>query len=249
MEFQDKVVMITGAGSGIGRAAALMYAKEGAQVVVSDINPKGGEETVKMITEAGGKASFIAANVAKLEEVEQLIKQIAEQFGRLDIAVNNAGIGDFNQKKTAEHPVDSWDRVIAVNQTGVFYCMKEELKQMMQQKSGSIVNISSIAGLRGLPNNLAYVASKHAVVGMTKTAAMEYAKHGIRINAVCPVFTLTNLFKPEYFGDKAEKLREGIPMKRYGTADEIAEAIIWLSTDKASFVTGHIMSVDGGKTA
>ncbi|OJJ19236.1 short-chain dehydrogenase [marine bacterium AO1-C] len=249
MEFQDKVVLITGAGSGIGRAAALMYAKEGGQVVVSDINPKGGEETVKMITEAGGKATFIAANVAKLEEVEQLVNQVAEQFGRLDIAVNNAGIGDFNQKKTADHPVDSWDRVIAVNQTGVFYCMKQELQQMMKQKNGSIVNISSIAGLRGLPNNLAYVASKHAVVGMTKTAAMEYAKHGIRINAVCPVFTLTNLFKPEYFGDKAEKLREGIPMKRYGTADEIAEAIIWLSTDKASFVTGHIMSVDGGKTA
>ncbi|HAS39594.1 MAG TPA: short-chain dehydrogenase [Microscillaceae bacterium] len=249
MEFQDKVVMITGAGSGIGRAASLMYAKAGAQVVVSDINPKGGEETVKMIAEAGGKASFIAANVAKLEEVEQLINQVVEQFGSLDVAVNNAGIGDFNQKKTAEHSVDSWDRVIAVNQTGVFYCMKEELKQMMKQKSGSIVNISSIAGVRGLPNNLAYVASKHAVVGMTKTAAMEYAKHGIRINAVCPVFTLTNLFKPEYFGDKAEKLREGIPMKRYGTADEIAEAIIWLSTDKASFVTGHIMSVDGGKTA
>lgn len=249
MEFQDKVVMITGAGSGIGRAAALMYAQGGAQVVVSDINPKGGEETVKLITEAGGKASFIAANVAKLDEVEQLINSVVEQYGKLDVAVNNAGIGDFQQKKTAEHPVDSWDRVIAVNQTGVFYCMKQELQQMMKQKSGSIVNISSIAGIRGLPNNLAYVASKHAVVGMTKTAAMEYAKHGIRINAVCPVFTLTNLFKPEYFGDKAEKLREGIPMKRYGSADEIAEAIIWLSTDKASFVTGHIMSVDGGKTA
>ena len=249
MEFQDKVVMITGAGSGIGRAAALLYAQGGAQVVVSDINPKGGEETVKLITEAGGKASFIAANVAKLDEVEQLVNNVVEQYGKLDVAVNNAGIGDFQQKKTAEHPIDSWDRVIAVNQTGVFYCMKQELQQMMKQKSGSIVNISSIAGIRGLPNNLAYVASKHAVVGMTKTAAMEYAKHGIRINAVCPVFTLTNLFKPEYFGDKAEKLREGIPMKRYGSADEIAEAIIWLSTDKASFVTGHIMSVDGGKTA
>ncbi len=249
MEFQDKIVMITGAGSGIGRAAALLYAKDGAQVVVSDINPKGGEETVKMITEAGGKATFIAADVAKLADVEQLIEQIVAQFGRLDIAVNNAGIGDFNQKKTAEHLVDSWDKIIAVNQTGVFYCLKQELQQMMKQKSGSIVNISSIAGLRGLPNNLAYVASKHAVVGMTKTASREYAKHGIRINAVCPVFTLTNLFKPEYFGDKAEKLKQTIPMKRYGTADEIAEAIIWLSTDKASFVTGHIMSIDGGQTA
>lgn len=249
MDFQDKIVMITGAGSGIGRAAALLYAKEGAQVVVSDINPKGGEETVKLITEAGGKAVFIAANVAKLDEVENLINACVAQFGKLDIAINNAGIGDFNQKKTAEHPVDSWDKVIAVNQTGVFYCMKMELQQMMKQGGGNIVNISSVAGLKGLPNNLAYVASKHAVVGMTKTASMEYAKHNIRINAVCPVFTLTNLFKPEFFGDKAEKLKANIPMKRYGKTEEIAEAIAWLTTDKSSFVTGHIMPVDGGTTA
>ncbi|EAY32033.1 SDR family NAD(P)-dependent oxidoreductase [Microscilla marina] len=249
MKFQDKVVIITGAGSGIGRATSLLYAQGGAQVIVSDIAPKGGEETVRLITEAGGKASFITANVAKLDEVENLINETVAQFGKIDIAVNNAGIGDFNQKKTAEHPVDSWDKVIAVNQTGVFYCMKMELQQMMKQGSGNIVNVSSVAGLRGLPNNLAYVASKHAVVGMTKTAAMEYAKHNIRVNAVCPVFTLTNLFQPQFFGDKAEKLKANIPMKRYGKVEEIAEAITWLSARNSSFVTGHIMPVDGGTTA
>lgn len=249
MEFQEKVVMITGAGSGIGKATALLYAQEGAQVVVSDINSKSGAETVKQIIDAGGKAVFVAANVAKLDEVENLIVQTVQQFGKLDIAINNAGIGDMNQKKTAEHPIDAWDKIIAVNQTGVFYCMKAALHQMMKQGSGNIVNISSIAGLKGFPNNLAYVASKHAVVGMTKTAAMEYARYNIRVNAVCPVFTITNLFRPEFFGDKAEKLKNNIPMKRYGKVEEIAEAIVWLTTDKSSFVTGHVMPVDGGSTA
>jgi NAD(P)-dependent dehydrogenase (short-subunit alcohol dehydrogenase family) len=251
MEFKDKIVLITGAASGIGHATAKLYGAEGATVVVSDVNESGGHETVRQITEGGGTAAFIKANVTEYEEVKTLITSIVRQFGRLDIAVNNAGIASQQYLKTADHTLEDWDRVIAVNQTGVFYCMKLELQQMRQQEGGCIINIASIAGLRGLPNNLAYVASKHAVVGMTKTAAMEYARYNIRINAVCPVFTITPLFQPESFGKEglAEKLKRGIPMRRFAQPVEMANAILWLSSDKASFVTGHAMSVDGGLTA
>lgn len=248
MQFKNKVALITGSGSGIGRVTALQFAAEGATIVVSDINEKSGAATVHEIEAAGGKAIFIKCNVAVYEEVEQLMNTAVEQLGQIDIAVNNAGIGTM-PVKTEDHSLKEWDRVIAVNQTGLFYCMKLEIQQMLKQGSGCIVNIASIAGLKGLPNNLAYVASKHAVVGMTKTAAMEYAKHNIRINAVCPVFTITNLFKPEYFGEVADKLKNLIPMKRFAEPQEMAEAIVWLSSDKASFVTGHAMPIDGGITA
>lgn len=248
MQFKNKVALITGSGSGIGKVTALQFAAEGATVVVSDMNEKTGQETVQEIEAAGGKAIFIKCNVAVYKEVENLMNSAAEQLGQIDIAVNNAGIGTM-PVKTEDQDLDDWDKVIAVNQTGLFYCMKLEIQQMLKQGSGSIVNISSIAGLKGLPNNLAYVASKHAVVGMTKTAAMEYAKHNIRINAVCPVFTITNLFKPEYFGNVADKLKNLIPMKRFAQPTEMAEVIVWLSSDKASFVTGHAMPVDGGITA
>ena len=249
--FAEKVVVITGAGSGIGRVTAQQFGAAGATVVVSDINAASGQETVDMIEEAGGMAIFVRANVAVLAEVEGLMAATVEQFGRIDIAVNNAGIGGATMLKSAEHPHDDWHNIIAVNQTGVFYCMQLELQQMMQQKSGVIINIASIAGLRGLPNNLAYVASKHAVVGMTKTAAMEYAKYGIRVNAVCPVFTVTNLFNPDYFPNPAlpEKLKRAIPMKRFAQPSEMADAILYLSSNAASFITGHAMPIDGGLTA
>ncbi len=248
MNFKDKIVLITGSGSGIGRNTALAFAKAGAKVVVSDINVKGGEETVKQIRAEGGEATFIKNNVVHYEEVQYLIKQIIEQYGRLDIAVNNAGVAPKSPAKTAESTLDDWEQVIAVNQTGVFYCMKEELKQMMQQGGGNIVNISSVAGLKALPENLSYVASKHAVIGMTKTAALEYARHGIRLNAVCPVFTVSPMFDPEQLGDYAEKLKRLIPMKRFGHTQEIADVILWLASEQSSFVTGQAIAVDGGMT-
>ncbi len=252
MEFNNKVVLITGAGSGIGRVTAHAFAKEGGTVVVSDINEKGGIETVQQIIAAGGKATFFKANVADFEEVQKMVDYTVEQFGKLDIAINNAGIGGL-PSRTVDHSLENWDKVMAINSTGVFYCMKAEIKQMLQQGSGAIVNTSSIAGLRGLPNNIAYVASKHAVVGMTKTAAMEYARKNIRINAICPVFTVTPLFNPEVMDQLStglsEKLKAGIPMKRFADPTEMANTILWLCSDKASFVTGHAMPVDGGLTA
>lgn len=252
MEFQNKIVLITGAGSGIGRVTAHAFAKEGGTVVVSDINEKGGKETVQQIADAGGTSMFIKTNVAKFEEVENLIQQIVDKYGRLDVAINNAGIGGI-PARTAESTVDNWEKVMAVNASGVFYCMRQELQQMVKQGSGAIVNTASIAGLRGLPNNLAYVASKHAVVGMTKTAAMEYARKNIRINAICPVFTVTPLFDPEVMeklsAGLSGKLKSGIPMKRFADPVEMANTILWLCSDKASFVTGHAMPVDGGLTA
>ena len=252
MEFQNKIVLITGAGSGIGRVTAHAFGKEGGTVIVSDINEKGGKETVQQIADAGGTSMFIKTNVAKFEEVENLIQQIVDKYGRLDVAINNAGIGGI-PARTAESTVDNWEKVMAVNASGVFYCMRQELQQMVKQGSGAIVNTASIAGLRGLPNNLAYVASKHAVVGMTKTAAMEYARKNIRINAICPVFTVTPLFDPEVMeklsAGLSGKLKSGIPMKRFADPVEMANTILWLCSDKASFVTGHAMPVDGGLTA
>jgi len=252
MEFKDKIILITGSGSGIGRVTALSFAKEGGTVVVSDINEKGGLETLKLITEIGGKGVFVKANVAKYSEVENLVKKVIKEYGKLDIAINNAGIGG-TPARTADISLESWDKVMAVNATGVFYCLRAEIQQMLKQKSGTIVNIASIAGLQGLPNNLPYVASKHAVVGMTKTAALEYSRKNIRINAVCPVFTVTPLFNPELMENisvgLSEKLKAGIPMKRFADPIEMANAILWLCSDKASFVTGLAMPVDGGLTA
>jgi len=252
MEFKDKIVLVTGAGSGIGRVTAHAFAKEGGTVVVADINEKGGAETVEQIEALGGKAMFIKNNVADYEEVVKMHQTIIDTYGQLDVAINNAGIGGI-PARTHEHGLKNWDQVMAVNATGVFYCMKVQIEQMLKQGSGAIVNTASIAGLRGLPNNLAYVASKHAVVGMTKTAAMEYARHKIRINAICPVFTVTPLFDPEVMekisAGLSDKLKKSIPMKRFADPVEMANTILWLCSDKASFVTGHAMPVDGGLTA
>lgn len=252
MEFKDKIILITGAGSGIGKVTAISFAEAGGIVVVSDINEASGQVTVDEITAAGGKSVFIKADVASYSDVENLITETVKQFGRLDIAVNNAGIGG-KLGRFADTTVETWDKVMAVNSSGVFYCMKFEIQQMLKQGGGAIVNIASVAGLRGLPNNGAYVASKHAVVGMTKTAAMEYARKNIRINAICPVFTVTALFNPkqmdEFSSGISEKLKKNIPIKRFAEPIEIANNILWLSSEKASFVTGLAMSIDGGLTA
>lgn len=248
MNYTDKTVLITGAGSGIGRTAAIAYAKAGANVVVSDINTTGGETTVQDIQQSGGNAIFVPADVSQYEQVAALVQHTVAHFGRLDIAINNAGIGAA-QLRTHEANIDEWNAVIAVNQTGVFYCMQHELREMLKHKSGCIVNVSSIAGLRAMPKNIAYSASKFAVVGMTKTAAKEYAKFGIRINALCPVFTPTGLFRPELFpAEIAHTFEQTIPMKRFATVDEMANTLLYLTSELASFVTGHAMPVDGGLT-
>jgi len=228
MSFKNKVVLITGASSGIGKVTALNFAKDGAKVVVADVNEKGGFVVVNEIMAAGGEAIFIKCDVSNADDVANLIETTVLTYDRLDIAMNNAGIGG-DLARTADVDHRSFDKVMAINSTGVFYCMQAEIRQMLTQGGGCIINTASIAGLRGLPSNLPYVASKHAVVGMTKTAAMEYARNNIRINALCPVFTVTPLFNPEVMDQLreglSEKLKAGIPMKRFSTTQEMADAI------------------------
>lgn len=252
MEFNKKIILITGAGSGIGRAAALAFAREGGTVVVSDMNAKGGLETLAQIEGEGGEGIFIKTDVTLFSEVEALMKKIQDQFGRLDIAINNAGISGPTAR-TIDTSLETWEQVMAVNASGVFYGMKTQIPIMLEQGGGVILNTASIAGLRGLPNAVAYSASKHAVVGMTKTAAMEYARNNIRINALCPVFTVSPMFDPTALDKVApgipDKLKASIPMKRFASAEEQVGAMMWLCSDKASFVTGHALPVDGGLTA
>ena len=249
-DFTGKTALITGAGSGLGRAAAILFAKNNANVVVSDFNIDGGEETVRLITDAGGTAVFIACDVSNELEVNGLIQQTVSDFGRIDFAVNNAGIGG-KWLPTHKYPTDNFRQVMEVNTMGVFFCMRAELNVMIAQGFGSIVNVASVAGLNGFPNNLAYDASKHAVVGLTKTAGLEYAKLGIRVNAVCPVFTITPMVESIFLLDPSmeQKLQNSIPMKRYGKAEEIADAIVYLCSPAASFITAHAMPIDGGMTA
>jgi len=252
MEFKDKIALVTGAASGIGKATSIALADEGAYVIAADLNEEGGERTVAEIRSAGSLGKFTKVNVASYDEVKKLMKYIKTKFGRLDIAVNNAGIAGANAR-TVDYPLDDWSKVMEVNASSVFYCMKEQIPMMLEQGGGAIVNTASIAGLRGLPNSLAYVASKHAVVGMTKTAAMEYARHNVRINAICPVFTVTPLFDPVAIEKVAkgipDKLKSNVPMKRFAKVEEQVDAIMWLCSDRATFVTGHALPVDGGLTA
>ena len=248
MQVKDKVVIVTGAGSGIGEATAKLFAQHQAKVVVSDINLVHAERVVAEIIEADGKAIAVQTDVTQYEQVEMLIQKAVETFGQLDVLVNNAGIGGKNQLKTAEHTLDDWHNVIAVNQTGVFYGMKLALQQMVKQGFGNIVNIASLAGLKASGNNLSYSASKFAVVGMTKSAALEYASKRIRINAVCPGYTesaLLNQLK-SVRPDMEQILMKMIPMKRFGEASEIAEVVVWLASDNTQFITGQMITIDGG---
>ena len=250
MSFENKVVIITGGGSGIGAAAATHFAAQGATVVISDINLQEAEAVKKQIAEAGGKAEAVETDVTQFEAVEELIKGTVSRHGQLDVLVNNAGIGPRKMLKVADHTLEDWDRVIAVNQTGVFYGMKCALQQMTVQGHGNIVNIASLAGLKASGKNLSYSASKFAVVGMTKSAALEYARQNIRINAVCPGYTETRLLdqlksaKPEM----EQRLLAYMPMGRFGEVDEIANAITWLASDQSSFMTGQTVTLDGGSS-
>lgn len=250
-EFSGKVVVVTGASSGIGRATALAFAREGASVVVADRHAAGGQETVGMIRDHGGTAFHVTCDVSHDGDVAQLIDAAIRTYGRLDFACNNAGIEGV-QAPTADYPREEWDRVLAVNLTGVWLCMKHEIPTMLAHGGGAIVNMASILGVVGFATAAAYTAAKHGVVGLTKVAALEYATQGIRINAVCPAFIATPMLERAGItaGTAMYAMIAGMhPMKRLGTSEEIAEAAIWLCSEKASFVTGHALLADGGYTA
>ena len=242
--FENKVVIVTGGGSGIGQATAILYAQGGAKVIVSDIDEKGGQETVASIKKAGGDASFVKTDVSNPEDCEALVKTTIRIHGRLDMAFNNAGIGG-EMNPIADMSVEGWLKVINVNLNSVFYCMKYELPEMLKQGHGSIVNMSSILGQVAFGNSAAYVAAKHGVVGISRNAAVEYAKQGIRVNAVGPAFINTPLLSA-----LDQKMKDALvtmhPIGRLGEAKEVAELVVWLSSDKASFVTGNYYAVDGG---
>lgn len=247
MQVKNKIVIITGAGSGIGKACALQFSKQDATVVIADINLESAQKVATEINTNNGKAIAIKVNVAKFHEVENLINQTIATFGKLDVMVNNAGIGP-EYLKTHEATLKDWDRVISVNQSGVFYGMKLALQQFLQQGYGNIVNIASLAGLKASPYNISYSASKFAVVGMTKSAAMEYANKNIRINAVCPGYTESALLD-QLLSVKPEMdaiLKSVIPMKRFGKAAEVANAVLWLASDETQFITGQTITLDGG---
>ena len=249
---EGRVSLVTGAGSGIGRATSLVMAREGATVVVSDINADGGDETLSAVKEAGGDGIFVHADVSRPDDVSGLVRQVVAAYGRLDCAYNNAGIEGYMAGRLHEYPEEEWDRLIDINVKGVWLCLKHEIPQMMQQGSGAIVNTASAAGLVGSRRLSAYVASKHAVVGLTKAAALEYARDGIRVNAVCPGIIDTPMVRRLIGGRDAEyesSIPARQPIGRLGTPEEIAESVTWLCSDAASLVTGLAMAVDGGLTA
>jgi len=245
-----KVALVTGGGSGIGRASAFTFAREGAKVVVADMDVEGGKSTASMIKDVEGEAVFVQADVSQAADVKAMVKKVIETYGRLDCAFNNAGIAGPIGVATAEYSEEVWNQVIGINLTGVWLCMKYEIKQMLQQNGGAIVNAASVLGLVG-GNSPAYVASKHGVVGLTKSAALSYSQEGIRVNAVCPGFIATPMLDPVMEDDPQVKadLIARHPIGRMGQPEEVAETVVWLCSDAASFITGHAMAVDGGYVA
>ena len=244
---EKKVAIITGAGSGIGKATAELFAKEGAKVIVSDINEANGKSAVDEIKKKGGEAFFVKADSSKPEDNEALVKQALEKYGSLDIGVNNAGIGGpFGE--TGKYPIDGWQKVIDINLSGVFYGLRYQIPAMLE-KGGSIVNIASILGSAGTKYSPAYVAAKHGVVGLTKAAALEYADKKIRINSVGPGYIKTPLVENSLDADALKALVGLHPIGRLGESEEIAELILWLASSKSSFVTGGYYPADGGYLA
>ena len=244
---EGKTAIVTGAGSGIGRSVALIYAQEGANVIVSDINEKEGNDTVQLITEKGGEAIFIKSDSSKAEENEKLVAATMDKYGALHIACNNAGIGG-SSAPTGEYPVDGWDKVIAINLSGVFYGMRYQIPAMLKSGGGAIVNMASILGNVGFANSPAYVAAKHGVVGLTKNIALEYGAQNIRANSVGPAFIVTPLLK-DFDEATIKSLESKHPVGRLGKPEEVAELVLFLSSDKASFITGSYYPVDGGYLA
>jgi len=248
-DFTGKAAIVTGAASGIGRAVAQLYARGGARVVVSDVSESGGQETVNGIREAGGDAKFILADVSRPEDCERLVRETVAAFGRLDIACNNAGIGG-ESNATADYGLDAWKRVTGINLDGVFYCMKYEIPAMLEHGGGSIVNMASILGQVAFASAPAYVTAKHGVVGLTRTAAVEYASRGIRVNSVGPAFIRTPMISTLENDPETSKMLISLhPMGRLGESEEVAEVVGFLSSDRASFVTGAYFPVDGGYLA
>lgn len=242
---KNKIAVITGAGLGIGRATALLLARHGAKVMVTDLNVLEGEKTVQMITEAGGYGVFYKLDVSIREDVMLVFKQIFDTEGAIDFGVNNAGIGG-GIGPIHEIPFSAWDRMIGVCLSGVFYCMQEEIKYMLSNQFGRIVNVSSLAGLNGIGTGADYSAAKHGVIGLTKTAALEYGEFNVRTNAVCPGFIKTAILDevPKEVQDYSTNIR--VPLKRVGTPEEVADVIMWLLSDASSYVNGDQILIDGG---
>jgi NAD(P)-dependent dehydrogenase (short-subunit alcohol dehydrogenase family) len=249
-QLEGKVSLITGGGSGIGKASALAFAREGSKVVVADVNVEGGEQTVRLIQDTGGEATFVRADVSNSGDVSDMVSHAVQTYNRLDCAFNNAGISG-GRGRIHEYTEDDWSRVLNINLTGVWLCMKYEIIQMLKQGGGAIVNTASVMGLVGGSRSPAYGATKHGVVGLTKTGAVDYAQEAIRINAVCPGYIRTPMIEQGILSDPVaeERVVSRHPMHRLGTPEEIAEAVAWLCSDAASFVTGHAMTVDGGYVA
>jgi NAD(P)-dependent dehydrogenase (short-subunit alcohol dehydrogenase family) len=249
-QFTGKVAFVTGAASGIGRAAALAFAREGARVVVADVSEKGNQETARLLEGQGGRALAVRCDVTRAEDVQAGLARAVEAFGRLDFAFNNAGIEPRKSAPTAEYEEEEWDRIFAVNLRGVFLCMKHEIPLILKQGGGAIVNTSSGAGIIGIKGSPAYTAAKHGVIGLTKAAALDYAARNLRINAVCPGYIETPMME-RFTGGTAEGRAKVIaeePAGRMGKPEEIAAAVVWLCSDLAAFVVGHAMVIDGGQT-
>jgi NAD(P)-dependent dehydrogenase (short-subunit alcohol dehydrogenase family) len=255
MDFHGKVALITGAGNGIGRAAALGFASRGAKVVVVDRDQAAGEATVGILRQQGGDAHFVAADVTQSTDVQNYVKLALEKYGSIDCFYNNAGI-EGSVAPTHQYDEDMFDRVMAVNVKGVFLGLRHVLPVMLKQGSGSVVNTASVAGLVASPGMPAYVASKHAVIGLTKTAAGEVARSGVRVNCVCPgpidtrmIHSLESMLNPDDPSSVGDRYQSNIPIGRYGTAEEVANLVIFLSSSLASNITGAQYVVDGGRTA
>lgn len=244
-KLKGKVALVTGAATGIGRATSIALSAEGAKVMVTDINKEEGMQTLNLIKEGGGEAEFYQLDVSNPEQVNEVMTSIFTKEGSLDLAVNNAGIGG-QPSLLHEITLENWNKMMNINLTGVFLCLQAEIKCMLQKGSGRIVNISSLAGLNGMLYGSSYAAAKHGVLGLTKTAAIEYGSKNIRVNAVCPGFIETPILKdvPEKILEYSTKLR--VPMKRIGQPEEVAKTIVWLLSDDSSYVNGHHINIDGG---
>ncbi len=249
-ELTDKVVLVTGAAAGIGLETAKLFAANGARLVIADLDPELAHRAAADIQEAGGAAIFVEVDVSQAVDVELMVAVAVEHYGRLDCAINNAGV-DHKPQRLEDCTEADWDRTIAINLKGVFLCLRQELPEMTRQGGGVIVNTASIAGLGGAPKLAPYAASKHGVVGLTRTAAVEYATRGIRVNAVCPSYTRTQMVARvlEAQPDLADKFANASPMKRLGEPQEVARTIVWLCSDAASFINGQAVAIDGGITA
>jgi NAD(P)-dependent dehydrogenase (short-subunit alcohol dehydrogenase family) len=248
--FAGKVAFVTGAGSGIGRATALAFAREGASVVAADVSEQANQETARLIEKEGGQAIAVQCDVTKPADVKAALEKTVEAFGRLDFAFNNAGIEPRKPAPTADYDEEEWNRIIDINLRGVFLCMKHEIPLILKQGGGAIVNTSSGAGIIGIKGSPAYTAAKHGVIGLTRAAALDYAARNLRINAVCPGYIATPMMD-RFTGGTAEgraKVISEEPAGRMGTPEEIAASVLWLCSDGAAFMVGHAMVVDGGQT-